>query len=144
MTQFALDVSRMIEKAKKDAEKVSAQIIMDVHAAVVLKTPVDTGRARANWFTTIGAPSSYSTSDADPSAMEEDLHSVLASFRIGDDVYIVNNLPYINVLEYGLFPNPPKAGTGKTVGGFSTQAPAGMVRVTVSEFQDIVNKAMQP
>jgi len=44
------------------------------------------------------------------------------------------------MLEYGLYPNPPKHPTGKTVGGYSTQAPAGMVRISVAEFGGIANE----
>jgi hypothetical protein len=47
------------------------------------------------------------------------------------------------VLEYGGFPNPPKFGSWKrgeagpaahVTGGFSMQAPQGMVRITAREF----------
>lgn len=54
----------------------------------------------------------------------------LTNFR---EVWVTNNVPYITVLEFGGFPNPPKQGTGRTVGGFSTQAPEGMVRKTLRE-----------
>ena len=51
----------------------------------------------------------------------------------GDEsIYISNNLPYIATLEYGGYPNPPKSGSGKTVNGFSKQAPKGMVGVTLA------------
>jgi hypothetical protein len=44
-------------------------------------------------------------------------------------------------LEYGGYPNPPKSGSGKTAGGYSIQAPAGMVRVSAAEFGEIVGAA---
>ena len=47
---------------------------------------------------------------------------------------------YINVLDDGLFPNPPKAGTGKTRGGYSTQAPKGMSDPTVKKAEKNLNK----
>lgn len=37
---------------------------------------------------------------------------------------------YAEVLDKGLFPKNPKKGTGKTTGGFSTQAPQGMSKPT--------------
>jgi len=37
---------------------------------------------------------------------------------------------YADVLDEGLYPNPPKAGTGKTIGGYSTQAQKGMSEPT--------------
>ena len=39
---------------------------------------------------------------------------------------VIGYYPYAGVLDQGLYPNPPKAGTGKTSGGYSTQAPEGM------------------
>lgn len=66
--------------------------------------------------------------------------------------YISNNLPYIGVLEYGGYPNPPKKGSWskrdqawviKSENGFSKQAPEGMVGLTVAKFQSIVNKIAQ-
>jgi hypothetical protein len=36
---------------------------------------------------------------------------------------------------------PAEKGTGRTINGFSTQAPAGVVGLTVIEFQQIVTAA---
>lgn len=47
---------------------------------------------------------------------------------------------YINVLDDGLFPNPPKQGTGKTRGGYSTQAPKGMSKPTIKKAEKRLNK----
>tara|TARA_R110002167_G_C12613714_1_gene646141 strand:+ start:619 stop:981 length:363 start_codon:yes stop_codon:yes gene_type:complete len=43
---------------------------------------------------------------------------------------IIGNYDYSGVLDEGLFPKSPKAGTGKTRNGYSTQAPKGMVKPT--------------
>lgn len=48
---------------------------------------------------------------------------------------IYNDLPYMQHLEYGLYSgNGPKT----TSAGFSTQAPAGMVRINLKKFPDMV------
>ncbi len=44
---------------------------------------------------------------------------------------VIGDYGYAGVLDQGLFPNPPKAGTGKTTGGYSTQAPKGMATPTL-------------
>lgn len=63
----------------------------------------------------------------------------------GGKKIITGNYPYAGVLDQGLFPNPPKKGTGKTSGGYSTQAPKGMTEPTneyiEKQIEDIVNKA---
>jgi hypothetical protein len=54
-------------------------------------------------------------------------------------IWISNNVPYIGVLEYGLFepPNPGvnRDGDVKVSGGYSVQAPEGMVMVTLAELR---------
>jgi hypothetical protein len=62
-------------------------------------------------------------------------------YPVGRKIYMTNALPYIRILEYGGYPNPPKRPTGKTINGFSTQAPGGMVRISVAEFNEKLVKA---
>lgn len=45
---------------------------------------------------------------------------------------------YATVLDQGLYPNPPKAGKRKTVGGYSKQAPRGMATPTLEKAQELV------
>lgn len=47
-------------------------------------------------------------------------------------VWFSNGVPYAAKVEFGGFPNPPKMGTGRTINGFSTQAPRGMARESVA------------
>jgi hypothetical protein len=53
------------------------------------------------------------------------------AIKITDTVWLVNNVEYISFLEYGTAPY-----------GFSRQAPAGMVRITLAEFHAYVAKAV--
>jgi hypothetical protein len=46
---------------------------------------------------------------------------------------IIGDYGYAGVLDDGLFPNPPKEGTGKTSNGYSTQAKEGMATPTIKE-----------
>ncbi|MDH4432935.1 hypothetical protein QEP21_21635, partial [Pseudomonas shirazica] len=55
------------------------------------------------------------------------LEAQVAALTIGQTAYIVNNLIYAVPLEYG----------------HSTQAPKGMVRVTLDRFQGIVDEAIR-
>ena len=49
---------------------------------------------------------------------------------------ITGDYPYSGVIDRGEYPNPPKAGTGKTRGGYSTQAPKGIVDPTLDYIKD--------
>lgn len=129
MSTFTLDVSKFVDKASKTADAEVRKICYDLVTGIILKTPVDTGRARANWFTSVGSPSGNITASVDPSGSSSISSAVSAiSKATGNVLWITNNLPYIYRLEFGTYNDGPK-----TVGGFSRQAPAGMVRVTIND-----------
>jgi hypothetical protein len=139
---FSADISKFIAKSKLKTEVVVKRIAFDAYKRVTLKTPVDTGRARANWLIGINLiPQGYSSGQSlGPSAISQ--------YKVGDIIYIANNLPYIGVLEYGGYPNPPKGGGinfkggPKTINGYSAQAPQGMVGVTMMEIQSNLSKLL--
>ncbi|HHZ69082.1 MAG TPA: HK97 gp10 family phage protein [Methylococcaceae bacterium] len=82
---------------------------------VIKRSPVDTGRFRGNWFTWINEES------------EGALLPVTKSLQIGDTLGFTNNLPYSLPLEFG----------------HSDQAPSGMVRVSVADWQLVVSKMIK-
>lgn len=134
MGAFTLQLEEFAKKAGANAELVVRRVGIDVFSSVIRKTPVDTGRARANWTAKVGSPSGV-ISDAidkgkygsDPSgASVSKANAALAGFEIGQAIFITNNLPYAQRLE----------------NGYSTQAPSGMVRLTVVEFNDFVRNAV--
>ena len=132
MGKFADGVTRYRLKVEQLSLQGFRKVVLDLDTKVVERTPVDTGRARANWQANIGPQ---------PQSQGGDIATTVAALTLGDTAWLANGLPYIRVLEYGEFPNPPKGGTGKTVGGFSTQAPSGMIRLSALEFGDIVEQA---
>ncbi|MQU27280.1 hypothetical protein GHO29_12365 [Pseudomonas helleri] len=87
------------------------------------------GRFRGNWMFSIGAPDSATTEDIDPSGAKSTARITAGTieFKAGDTCYITNSLGYAIPLEFG----------------HSTQAPGGMVRVTVARFQQIVLEAIR-
>lgn len=117
---FSIDLSRFKAKSEQKMKTAIRKITMEAFRGVVLKTPVDTGRARANWSPSIGAPTTASY----PKKRAKTGRSSISAARkatfdwncIGS-IFLCNNLPYIVALEYGS----------------SKQAPAGMVWVTLSE-----------
>jgi len=51
--------------------------------------------------------------------------------------------PYSGVIDKGGYPNPPKAGTGKTRNGYSTQAPEGIIKPTIDWIQQTLRKKIK-
>lgn len=91
---------------------------LKVLRGVVLKTPVDTGRARANWQLSINIPKTDIKKTTNNTAIA-DGNRKLKTIKLGEDIYITNNLPYIGRLERG----------------HSKQAPRGMVALTLAEIE---------
>ncbi|WP_455884747.1 hypothetical protein [Pseudomonas spelaei] len=87
------------------------------------------GRFRANWNFSIGSVDNSFRIHPDPTGTEATARLVAGAieFKAGQTAFIVNNLPYAIPLEFG----------------HSTQAPGGMVRVTVARFQQIVLEAIR-
>jgi len=129
MSTFTLQIGEFAAQAKENAQQVVRKVAGDALAKVVLRTPVDTGRARANWVTTYGNPSFVATAKVDKTGEGTILkgQGTIRRAPAGETIYILNSLPYAIPLEYG----------------HSKQAPAGMVRVTVTEFQAFVDNAVR-
>ena len=125
---FASDIAKWAKKTGIATDRVPAFVCMELSAKIIGATPVDTGRAKGNWQATIASPASGTLETNDPSgAAVIAKASIVAQAAAGGVFYLVNNLPYIRRLEYG----------------YSSQAPAGMVRVTVQEFEQAVAAAVQ-
>jgi hypothetical protein len=87
------------------------------------------GRFRGAWTVSIGAPAQSPKDRTDPSGALAKQAGVQAldGFEAGPTIYITNTLPYAHRLEYG---------------SWSKQAPAGFVRVTVTEVNEIMRAAV--
>ena len=125
------NLSNILDKAKNNASQVARAIALELETRVVMKSPVDTGRLRGNWNVGINAVNTneYPASKTGDSSNARAI-SALAKFKVGDTIWITNNLPYVKKLEYGLYGNG-----AKTIGGYSMQAPRGFIRITFKEVQ---------
>lgn len=141
MAGFSIPLQQLAEKAKTDLQTTVQKSTVQLFSAVVQKTPVDTGRARANWNASHGAVDATITESTEQARGAAEAAKA-GTLPAGGVVYLANGLPYIRTLEYGLYPNPPKKPTGKTAGGFSIQAPAGMVRTTAADFTEYVRRVI--
>lgn len=123
---FALDVSKFVEKAKKNPEKVMRQVSIKLFSAIIKASPVDTGRFRMNWMASGGTPASGTTDATDKSGniATGNATSFVLKAAGWHEFTLTNNLPYAQRLEYG----------------WSQQAPQGMVRTNVSRFQQLINE----
>jgi hypothetical protein len=121
---FASDVAKFAEKVGKSVPDTIRAIALDVFESIIDDTPVDKGTARGNWQTSIGSPKSAVIARTGAGGAISELKSVLPNFGDDNTIYLTNNLPYINRLEYG----------------YSLQTPEGMVRKNVARIESIVAK----
>jgi len=88
------------------------------------------GRFRGNWQVSfeVGETGVLDLIDPRGASAKSSGMQVIEQFQIGvGSIWMMNNLPYGPRLEYE---------------GWSSQAPAGMVRISTTEFQTFVNKAV--
>lgn len=130
---FKLDVKNWAEARGDDVVAAKKGAALKLLENVLLQTPVDEGVLRNNWRTGINTRNGRSLKGADKTGERPMKEATTKIKPIKGDETIVfsNNLPYAPVVEFGLYPNPPKNPTGKTINGFSTQAPKGMSRISV-------------
>ena len=127
---FEAEMRRWANQHVPDIGKfVHGEVSRFVYEGIVQKTPVLTGRARNNWFPSIGSPSeqrtektaSVSTTGEPPNGQEKarikGVTQKLDALPLGQStVYITNNLDYIQRLEDGYSPKaPPNAMVQRTI-----------------------------
>jgi len=144
-SEFMAAFDRWVETTEISMSDAIASTAMQLYTGIVKRTPVDTGRLKGNWQISINSVAGgeknrtddtplgrYSQSNA--SAEESKVNGFNASKH--GYIAIHNNLPYAQTAEFGEWGDGPK-----TVGGYSKQAPSGMARVTLSEFERALNQA---
>jgi hypothetical protein len=138
---FAAQVKAFRDKALGNIVQVVHGATAGITAALVERTPVDITPLRANWNFGAGTRPDVmdeSARDDSPGGADtiERLAAQIMESPIGGVTYVNNGLPYMPTIEFGLYPNPPKHPTGKTVDGFSTQATAGVIGVTAEGWEE--------
>lgn len=157
---FSLDISKIVEKAKGRIDTVVVKVTADIFHDVIMASPVGNpknwegfvearasantyhwlekagfyqegyvgGRFKGNWAASAGSYKTeiYDVVDKNGGATVAAAIAVAEKAKSGGVVYLVNNLPYSQRLEYG----------------YSKQAPAGMVRVAITNYQSYVNNAV--
>lgn len=121
---FDKDIRKFNKKFDRGAEQVLRRSVLIIFSSVIKRTPVKTGALRANWQLGINEkPTGTVTSGG--KVYGSAIGPVKAGTdgaKIGDTLYLVNNLPYAQVIE----------------NGSSKQAPHGMVKLAVAEWDHTV------
>lgn len=122
---FSQQIASFGDKASAQVQKVRRGVVIKLFSAVILDSPVLTGRFRGNWQAKIGAPIVTITERLDKSG-QEPIREVETAAKESDGdqaVFLSNNLPYGPKLEFD---------------GWSKKAPEGMVRRNVARFGRLI------
>lgn len=137
MRGFSKRIREIAVGVETNANSVVRKTVITVASAVALRTPVDTGRARANWRTNIGGPlvtpvesfprgKDGSTGASAAGQAISDATTKMGQYKeSGTPVFISNNLPYI----------------GRLNEGSSKQAPAGFIESAIAAGLNAIRKA---
>lgn len=131
--KFQGDIEKWIKQVKSGLDDVIREFVKAVHADLVKRSPVDTGRFRANWQITYNHIPMYALNEYDKSG-EKTIASgirtanVLPLGRGGavTTIYFSNMLIYANALEYG----------------HSQQAPAGVLGLVAIRLRSYMAEAI--
>lgn len=86
-------------------EKVIRAAALELFKAIIVPTPVKTGRLRGNWQASINSPRTSELADVDssetggPTILKGE--EATRGYSIKDTIYFTNNLPYAEVIEFG-------------------------------------------
>ncbi|UOF80023.1 neck protein [Caudoviricetes sp.] len=143
-----LDFSNELDAYQEQLEtKIAPRFAKDVLElairTLVKLTPRDSGHLRGNWW--IGNPGGSQIFE--DNAVLTRARRAVSSYKLGDQVAIVNDLAYASVVDQGEFdpsdpgpsrdPRPGRRGKILVSGGYSTQAPRGMTEPTIEELDDV-------
>jgi len=122
MARVNFDTRRLASGINTNASKFIRKVVLDGMRQLIRQSPVNTGRFKANWSTSVGVMDEGTTEKtvANFSAQSKGI----SRYKLGQTMYLHNNLQYAVPLEYGT----------------SKQAPKGWIRNTANLMQKKLNE----
>lgn len=123
---FSAQIASWSSKTNAKQQAIRKAVAIKLFSAVVLDTPVLTGRLRGNWIYQTGAANLTTRETVDPSGsivIKEITDGVNANVQ-DVPVYLANSLPYAERIEFE--------------GWSHTKAPEGMMRKNVARFNQLL------
>lgn len=125
LPSFSKRIGRRADQVAAGVNAVKIQAAGAVLRDLVTATPVDTGRARGNWQVGLGSPVRDARGVVALGAAISQGLGKAARAKEGQDIYVSNNVEYIQALN----------------DGWSAQAPAGFVEATITRVLALIRSA---
>lgn len=121
---FSEQIAKFGPAVSKRVDSVRRGVVIKLFSAVILDTPVLTGRARGNWQVSKNQPlrNEIAREDKGGQAPIAEVSKAALESTGDEPLFLSNNLPYIAKLEEG----------------YSGKAPEGMVRRNVARFGRLI------
>jgi len=119
---WSIDPSEFADVMEKDLASLRTEVALRLHTMIVLRTAVDTGRARGSWAISYGSPVAQDiVSDSAGQAISRGVAQIAERADSAFEVVVISsNLPYIRRLEFDRW---------------SKQSPQGMVRISIADIK---------
>ena len=103
-------MNQISQNVTSGADKLVKETAAVIDQTVVLSTPVDTGRARANWRVGLNRAVETATENTDRSgsATISENEAQIQRRSLDEDIYISNNVDYIGELNMGSSAQAPE------------------------------------
>lgn len=123
---FSAQISQFSKGTRTRIETIRRGVTLKLFNAVILDTPVLTGRLRGNWRISEGNPILDTSDRVDPSGagVMREVEAAVAASTGDTSLFLSNSLPYAARIEYD--------------GWSHTKAPQGMVRRNVRRFNALI------
>lgn len=131
--EFTASIDKWIASAEKGLEFAVEEMCREVHKALVMGSPVDTGRFRGNWQVTLNKIPLHALNNYDKAgnktiaAGESVINGMFRRGAAVTSVHFSNMLIYANALEYG----------------HSKQAPNGVVGIVALRLRSYMAEAIR-
>lgn len=110
--RFAIEMNLRADEMEQSINKIVELAGREIAKEVIALTPVDTSLAISNWTGSLGSPATGtrvavspgefgSTASASGAATQASVWNAITGRKTGQDVWLSNNLPYVNDLNIG-------------------------------------------
>ena len=133
MARVLFNTKKLASKVNHNGAKFVRKVVLDGMTQLIRQNPVDTGRSKAAWSTSIGSVGSEipemtggKTPHNTKSSPVDFARSVkgISKYKLGQTMFLFNNMPYMMPLDTGT----------------SEQAPKGWIRNTAISMQKKLNE----
>lgn len=124
MTSVAAQLKAIQQKSMVKAEAVFRETMFEIGADIIFNSPVRDGLFKSNWLSGYAYDTS-TTETINMAAAEAQLRQAVDGLTTDKQFYFTNSLPYADRLENG---------------HWSQQAPNGMVKIALAQFDTIAQE----